>query len=75
MNKARRKAIETISDKLTELQEDLQAIREEEEEAYDNLPEGIQDSERGEAMQEAMDNLESAESSIQDAIDYLGELL
>ena len=75
MNKERRKAIEKISDKLTDLQAEIEELREAEEEAYDNLPESLQDGERGDAMQEAMDNMECAGSSIQDAIDYLGELL
>ena len=75
MNKARRKAIEKISEQLEELQAELQELRDAEEEAYDNLPESLQEGEKGDAMQEAIDNMESADSSIQDAIDYLGELL
>lgn len=41
MNKQRRKAIEKIYNRLTKLREELDAIRDEEEEAFDNLPESI----------------------------------
>lgn len=57
MNKDRRRSIERIVDKLNEIQADLTSIRGDEEEAYDNLPEGIQSSERGDSMQEAIDYL------------------
>lgn len=75
MNKERRKRIEAIQDKIAELQTELQDIRDEEEEAYDNLPCGIQDSEMGEGMQEAIDTMENVDNSLQDAYDSLGELL
>lgn len=75
MNKARRKALEKISDKLMELQVDLQYVHEEEEEAYDNMPEGLQYSERGDEMQEAISAMEDADGAIQEAIDYLSDLL
>jgi len=75
MNKQRRKSIESVHDRLMEAQADIEEIKDEEETAYDNLPEGIQYSERGEAMQEAVDTLSSAYDSIQDAIDYLEEIL
>ena len=75
MNKERRKWAGKVQDKLMEAQADIEEIKSEEEMAYDNLPEGIQDSERGEAMQEAIELLEAAYDSVQDAIDNLSELL
>lgn len=75
MNKQRRKEIEKVVSQLEDIQADIDALRDEEEEAYDNLPESLQDSERGEAMQEAIDQLEEASSSVGDAIDYLNELV
>lgn len=75
MNKARRKWIDSITDKLLEIQADLEDCRSEEEEAYDNMPESFQYGEKGEAMQDAIDTMENADSSIQDAIDYLYELI
>lgn len=75
MNKERRKSIERIVDKLNEIQEDLTIIRGDEEEAYENLPESIQSSERGDSMQEAIDAMDDADGSLQEAIDYLTDII
>ena len=73
MNKARRKRIDEIQEKLSEMKDLIDEVLSEEQEAYDNLPESIQDSERGEAMQTAIDSLESAVSSCEEIEDYLNE--
>ena len=65
MNKQRRKAISDIYDKLIDIQSNLECIRDEEQEAFDNLPESIQCSERGERMEEYI-------SSLDEALDYVG---
>ena len=44
-------------------------MRDEEEEKFDNLPEGLQKSKRGEAMQEAIEQLETACDNLDEAID------
>lgn len=51
----------------------IDAIREEEQEAYDNLPESFQDGDRGQAMQEAIEHLESAFSGVEDAVAQIEE--
>lgn len=74
MNTKRRKAIsKAIEDYLNketaareELRNALEAVRDEEEEAYDNLPESIQDTEKGEAMQNAISALEDFISELDD---------
>lgn len=76
MNKQQRKR---ISDAIGMLQEayqtldqvygELDAIKEEEEEKYDNLPEGLQESEMGEAIQTAIDTLDEACSDLESARD------
>lgn len=73
MNKTRRKSIQHIADQLTTLKEDIDILREEEQEAYDNLPESLQESERGEAMSSAIYNLEDAMEDIDLAIEALEE--
>ena len=73
MNNTRRKRIDAVIAKLDEPSEELEALKEEEEEAYDNLPESLQESERGEVMQEAIDNLDEAVNNIADTIEYLQE--
>ena len=57
------------------LMDDIEEVQNEEQEAYDNMPENLQESERGEAMQEAIDNLDSAWSSLEEAKDTLEEII
>ena len=71
MNKARRKRIEDVQSRLEELKQEIDGILAEEQEAYDNMPESLQEGERGEAMQEAIDALESAVSSCEEIDEYL----
>lgn len=74
MNAKRRKKIEKLLfTQLEDIKTAIESIRDEEEEAYDNLPESLQDGERGDKMQEAMDNLENAASGIDDVLDYLND--
>jgi vacuolar-type H+-ATPase subunit E/Vma4 len=77
MNKERRKRIEEASAKIAEAalqaaQEIIQEVRDGEESARENLPESLQDGERGQAMQEAIDALDSALSEIEGV--YLSEI-
>ncbi len=41
--------------------------------AYDNMPESLQESERGQAMYQAVENLESAIDSLSEALDHTEE--
>lgn len=50
---------------------ELEELQSEEQEAYDNLPESLQDSEKGQVMYEALDNIESGISSLNEAVEYL----
>lgn len=71
MNNTRRKAIGRILDQLEDLMSDLDLIMDDEQQAYDNLPESIQESERGEHMESVIEAIEDAISSIDDARDSL----
>lgn len=72
MNKARRKQLEDLIEQLSGIKDSIEAVMEEEQEAFDNLPEGIQASERGETMQENIDNLQTAADSLEsEVIDYI----
>lgn len=66
MNKPRRKALESILARLMDIAEELEAVRAEEEEAYDNMPESLQYSERGEQMEAAIEALSEAYDALQD---------
>ena len=73
MNKNRRNAISDIYDKLIDIQSNLECIRDEEQEAFDNLPESIQYSERGERMEEYISSLEEALDYVDYAVESLDE--
>lgn len=68
--------------KLEELASQIEEIKDEEEEKYDNLPDSLRDSEKGDAIQEAVDALDNAlmslaeayDSSLYECIDYLNEI-
>lgn len=67
------KQLEGLTEKFEELKSEVEDVvteieylRDEEEEAYDNLPEGIQNGERGERMQEVIDSLDSATGQLED---------
>lgn len=60
MNKARRSDIQKIIERLEEIRDDIEAVKDEEEEAYENLPESLQESERGESSEAVCSLKESA---------------
>lgn len=68
MNKTRRREIDSVTGGLTELIEHLEAIRDDEQEYFDNMPESLQGSARGEAAEDAISNLEDAIRSAEDAM-------
>ena len=71
MNKYRRMAIAEIIEKLTEARDELEFVKDEEEEAFENYPENLQNSKRSEAMQDAIETLDVAVSEINEAIERL----
>lgn len=78
MNNERRKQIAAIVELLEQIElqtDDVRTLATEEREAFDSLPESLQQSERGErsseaadALEEAADALEEIASSLEDAI-------
>lgn len=75
MNNLQRKRIERLIEKLEAIRDEFYEMAEEEQEKFDNMPESLQDSERGEALQEGADNLQEQADAIDDAITNLQELL
>ena len=83
MNKQRRKEIDQaisslMAIALVGIQDAIQMIVDEEQQALDELPENLQEAERAGTMQEAIDSLEQAgyesdniETAITDTFDYL----
>ena len=71
MNKDRRKRLAEIEGKLEELKDQLEEIRAEEEEAFDNLPESIQDGEKGQNIDANREALEQAVDSLDESLDAI----
>lgn len=71
MNAARRKKIAKVIDLLEDAKILLEEIQEEEQNAFDNMPENLQESERGTQMEENIYNLEEGASNIADVIDSI----
>jgi uncharacterized coiled-coil DUF342 family protein len=82
MNRETRKQLKQLQEKLTsinlefeqfkenleEIMGDVESIREEEQDKYDNMPESIQQGEKGDTMQEGIDSLDDLYSQIEDTI-------
>ena len=75
MNNERRatlkKAIDHLNDGLALVEE----VNQEEADAYDNMPEGLQSSDRGETMSENLDRIDEAQSELQSIIHSLEQVL
>lgn len=71
MNKYRRNRLQKIYDAISAIQADLEEVRDEEQEAFDNMPEGLQCSERGEAMETALSELEDALYSMEEMLEHI----
>lgn len=69
------KEIEELSEKMESILNDLETIKSEEEECFENIPENLQDSERYATAEETVDNLDSAYDTLQEAIDNLGDVV
>lgn len=67
MNKERRKRLAEAFEKIGEVKEILESVKDEEQEAYDNLPENFQNGERGEEMQNYIDMIDEAYGYLEDA--------
>lgn len=71
MNKEQRDQISKIIGRLSDLQSEVANLGTDEQDKFDNLSEGLQASEKGEAIQVAADALSQASDEIQAAIDTL----
>jgi len=73
MNKARRKELDKLRDKLEEVKSELEMLANAERDSYDNMPESLQQGERGTQSEAAADALDNAVSSLDDAISSVDE--
>ena len=75
MNKLRRIEISKVIDSLKDIVESIEMIAESEQWSFDNLPEGLQCSERGETMEQNAEDLENIRDTIEQATDDLAEII
>lgn len=75
MNANRRKEIQRAVDMLEEAKSILENCRDEEQDALDNMPESLQESERGQKMEEYIDQLDNAISSVEESVEFAMECL
>ena len=59
MNKNRRKQLGKIATQLEEIESQITYLCDEEQEAFDNLPESLQYADKGEQKTEAIDEIEN----------------
>lgn len=71
MNAKRRKELEKISALIEDAKSQLEALKDEEQEAFDNMPESLQYSEKGERMEEIISYLDDSFSELESAIENI----
>lgn len=71
MNKQRRKLISNCAKELENVKGKIEEILSDEEFSFDNMPENLQGSIRGEESQEAMDMLTEVISNLDDCVENL----
>lgn len=73
MNNRRRADLRNAADFIRQAKQLVDMVKNQEEFSYDNLPEGIADSERGEKMECAIDLLDEASDDLDSALDKIND--
>lgn len=81
MNDTRRRRINELktqidfaNEQLKEASKKLSSILNDEQDAFDNMPEGLQSSYRGMCSEDAIDNLEDATDKLEEVIELLNDI-
>jgi hypothetical protein len=74
MNAARRKELEELTLQLQQAVEKANSIRDGEQEAFDNLPDSIQASEKGDMMDATVQDIDSLIAIIEEATDLIDSI-
>lgn len=82
MNNTRRRRInelktqiDFVNNQLKDANKKLSSILNEEQDAFDNMPEGLQSSYRGMCSEDAIDNMEEASEKLDEAIELLNDIV
>lgn len=78
MNKYRRKEIalvklelENIGDQVCAVSDQIECLQDEEQEYFDNMPEGPQSGEKGQRAEEVIASIDEAKTSMEEIIEFL----
>lgn len=74
MNKIRRDQLRIAIQKINNVIQALEVILYDEQEAYDNMPEGLKESEKGTNSMDAQESIEAAMSALEEASACLEEI-
>ena len=82
MNKQRREKIRQLKVRFQDIQTELKQasselffILNEEQDAFDNMPEGLQSSYRGRCSEDAIDSMEEASEKLDEVMELLGDIV
>lgn len=75
MNKENRKELEKAIALIEDAKEIVEYIKDEEQDKFDNLSEGLQQSEKGQMFEENVSALDDASSQLEEAIDNISTSL
>lgn len=75
MNKERREELWEVYTSLDDAMSKIIEVRSDEEDSFDNLPDGLQASKTGESIQAAIDWLDGIESNIQNVRDKVEKFI
>ncbi len=75
MNRLQRKDLEGLKEKIGEVVDDIEQIRDDEQEKYDNTPENLQDGERAEKLYQSVETLEELIEELNATKDKIDEII
>ena len=75
MNKTRRRELNALLNDIESVQVELKLILDEEESYYDNMPENLQCSRRGQDSEEAINQIDDAINSLDDAMNSIKRII
>lgn len=71
MNKQNRNKLSALQQRLEEIYSELETLRDEEQEKYDNMPDGLRDGDKGMALSQAIENIDQAMTECEAAKDSI----
>ena len=66
MNDARRKKLQSVIDLLSRAHSDVEAVKDDESDAFENMPEAMKEGEKGSRAEEILEELDEVLSSLDD---------